>query len=368
MTAQFTERLEKALPWSVLGLLLSLLIGVPGIYLALHRRAPLVIYEIQSIANVFNVHRPLPELTILFNGENIRDKGKNLQIVTLALRNQGDEDVLQGAYDNTQSFGLRLPNAQVIGMPRVVRGDNEYLLQHLNPRVSTSNVVEFNKVIIERGKSAIIEMVVLHDQSQALTFEPFGKIAGQDSIYVLDLRGDSKQSFWPMIIQGGAIVNIVRFSVSIALFIVGVILLIFITEGVSNIKQRRHKKKLQKYLAPILEKADERTKKVIDRLLAFSGIDGAELKACIDILADPAQIELIAQATQEQRSMQERTHLEARRIPTEKDFLIHLLIGVADDCLDKKEDGKYVARKEIVEALGSVMAYISTTPPPKGLK
>jgi hypothetical protein len=256
---KLTEKLEKVLPWSIVGVVASIVLGLPALYFALHIRAPQVTFTIESIAHVFDLHRPLPELIVLFKGDNIQDQGKNLQIVTVTLRNNGEQNVLQGDYDQLQPFGLHFPNARIIGSPRVIHADSDYLTKNLMPRTTAENTVELNKVILERDRSATIEIVILHEQASVPILEPFGKVAGQDHIILVDRRSAGEPSFWRTVFVGGLLTNIVRFFCSVIILVVFITLLLGTDKWISGARIRRSSRRARKYLAPFLDNCDEAT-------------------------------------------------------------------------------------------------------------
>jgi hypothetical protein len=65
------KRTEHQVPWGWL----SGLIGASALSLALyttyHEKKPDVAFEVVSEANVLDVHTPLPDLTVLFRGQDI---------------------------------------------------------------------------------------------------------------------------------------------------------------------------------------------------------------------------------------------------------------------------------------------------------
>jgi hypothetical protein len=300
MSENFTEKLEKSLPWSIIGLIATIILGIPAIWLTVRVRSPNIEVSIMQIANVFDIHRPLSDLTILFKGDDIQDKKQNLQIVTLTIENNGEEDVLQGGYDLSQPIGIQFQNAQIVGEPRIFETNSKYLAENLQPRESSANTIEFKKVIFERGKSVTIEVLILHDQSKVPAITTFGKIAGQEYIGVHDLRDSDKPTFWRTLGNGGILINATRFIISILVFIFGIVALIQISEMLSRVKVKRNAKRARKYLYPVLRNYDLKTQNSLLQILETIDPTSNGLSECIRIIKDEREMIYIASELQKQ--------------------------------------------------------------------
>jgi hypothetical protein len=76
------KKIEKATIWALLGILFTVTLGVPAIYLAVHEKRPHVSYEIVSDSKILDVHQPVKELEIRYRGEDIYAQKKNLRVLT----------------------------------------------------------------------------------------------------------------------------------------------------------------------------------------------------------------------------------------------------------------------------------------------
>src|SRR5207244_478191 len=146
-------------------------------YLAMKSPKPSVRYSIVYESNVLDVHNPLKDLTILYRGEDLRAQKKNLRIIRVKVVNNGQVDIKQGDFDQTEPWGLQLKNAQLVETPKILESNSDYILSKLAV-TQTNNVIEFTKVIFEREKFFTLELQVLHDVGQNPELSPLGKIVG----------------------------------------------------------------------------------------------------------------------------------------------------------------------------------------------
>ena len=120
MPEKVRARIEQILPWSFLGVLITLVLGAPPIYLALREKKPSVTYEITSDYNVLDIHKPLKDLAILFRGQDIKENKLNLRIYSIKVINDGEVDIRQSDFDQSKPWGISISGAQIIEQPRLV--------------------------------------------------------------------------------------------------------------------------------------------------------------------------------------------------------------------------------------------------------
>ncbi len=307
--------LETRYPWGVIGFAATLILGLPALYLTLRELTPRVTIEVLSVANVFDVYRPLPELTIVFKGENIQEKGKNIRIVTLSLSNLGEKNVVQGDYDQNQPFGFTIPRTQIVGEPRIIRADSAYLEKHLMPRVVAQDTIEFSKVILEKANAAIFELVILQDKDAPLVITPIGKISGQRDILVVDRTDDGKIGFWQNLLHGGIAINIIRFILAALLFIALVIAIVAVVSSIHDWKSSRRRKRAENYLRTFTRDLapDPETQKKLSAVIAATKLGPTGLKEVLEILGTPEGIQKIKSGRDELKAREESLKLVLQR-------------------------------------------------------
>ena len=114
MKAIIVDRLEKALPWSLIGILITIVISIPSIYLSIREKRPEVTIDIVSESNVLDIHKALSNLSILYRGEDIQKERLNLRIFTINVVNTGQTDIRQGDFDEEQPWGIQIDNATAV--------------------------------------------------------------------------------------------------------------------------------------------------------------------------------------------------------------------------------------------------------------
>jgi hypothetical protein len=76
--------------WALVGVLVTVVLGIPSIYYAVHEKQPHILYEIVSESEVLDARQPLQQLEIRYKGEDIYAQKKSLRVITLLVRNDGE--------------------------------------------------------------------------------------------------------------------------------------------------------------------------------------------------------------------------------------------------------------------------------------
>ena len=240
------SKLENTLYWSILGFTLTLLFGFVGLYSFFHERAPSISFEIIGESNVLDLHKPLEELTIYFNNEDIQKKNLNLRLLSFQMTNNGEMHILQSDYDEKMKWGVKLINGQIINVARLVGSNSEYLKDHLHPKVIGTDVVEFEKVIFEKEKYFVIEILVLHDKNVFPELKFIGKIAGIDQVLPIKTwEKKQKPSFLETFFYGGPLINVLRVIVSIFFIVLLSIILGVILDALAKRNTKKNMAKLK---------------------------------------------------------------------------------------------------------------------------
>ena len=220
---------------AIAGILATVVFGVVGVYLFLHEKKPDIFFEIISEANVLDLHRPLKDLAISFQGKDIQQENLNLRVLTIRIENRGELDVLQSHFDQNITWGFRITEGEIINEVRLVNSNSGYLESNLKPKVIDKNTVQLQKVIFEREKYFILELLILHEQGKLVEIIPTGKIAGIDKIGVKPCLGKESLTFFEKFIYGGVLINLFRllaFFIGLAVFISVAVLIGFINDRI----------------------------------------------------------------------------------------------------------------------------------------
>jgi hypothetical protein len=242
------ERLETKFPWTIIGVLISILFGLVGVYSLLHERKPEILVEILNESNVLDIRQPIKNLQITFQGEDIQQKNLNLKIITVRLSNAGGIDILQSYYDTSEDWGIGIKSGRIVEA-RISRTNSPYLSTNLRPTLVGDTKVRLSKVILERDKFFVIELLVLHPRDQNPEVMPFGKIAGIDAIGpVRAVPPSGKPSLWVQIFQGPPIVQISRALTYGVAALVILVSLVSANEWLSTRKDASTGRQRQRYL------------------------------------------------------------------------------------------------------------------------
>jgi len=177
--------LDNKFAWSFVGVLLALIFGGIGIYAGFfYERKPGVMLEIISNTPVFDVRENVSKLEVLFAGNNIKQSGQALRVITLRIINDGQQDILKTFYDENDPLGFIIINGSLVEPPELLHASNDYLSKNLRLSVTTPTQVSFNSVILEVNQFYTIKLLVLSPEGAVPDIIPSGKIAGISTINV----------------------------------------------------------------------------------------------------------------------------------------------------------------------------------------
>jgi len=291
------KKLENRGYLGVIGVLLTIVFGIMGLYTYFHERKPNVQVEVVGESNVLDLHKPLENLTVYFDNEDIQKKNLNLRIITIQISNNGEMDILQSQFDQQMKWGIKISSGKIINDARIVSENSDYLKNSLSPKVIGNNVVEFEKVIFEKGKYFTFEILILHSKDTLPTITTIGKIAGIDKIPV-EKTWETKMSpsFLKTFFHGGFLMNLLRLIAAAIIWVILIIAIVSSSETLGNRKDRFKQKKRKKEIEVLFgkESQDEKTQFIIDTYTnnGLSGLkeldkDVARKSGCENNLSEP---------------------------------------------------------------------------------
>jgi hypothetical protein len=274
--------IEAKFAWSILGVFLAIVFGVFAIFPIFHEDKPNISVQITNEANVLDVHEPVKDLSVLFQGEDIQQNNLNLRILTVRVTNNGQVDILQNYYDEDDIWGLQLENGKIIES-RLIDTNSDYIRENLLPYIiGEEDIIQFSKIIFEREKYFTLEILVLHAKDQMPKILAIGKIAGIDKVETVQASESKKEKgFFSRIIEGNVGVHIVRAIGYFILFIIAFILLgtIIVPIGsfIENLTEKSRKQKVNAFsvgkvfekksgTSKLLELFTRRGKKVLENI------------------------------------------------------------------------------------------------------
>jgi hypothetical protein len=266
--AAWTKKIDKKVGWGFVGAVLAILFGIPAIQAWWFPSRPMVVCEIGNEANVLDIHQSLKDLSITFKGENIQEKNLNLKIVSVRIDNRGDLDILQNHYDERLPFALSVQDGKIIEA-RLAQASSEYLNSNVNPVLQTNNTVSLQKVILERGKFYVVEMLILHPKENSPKIHLLGKIAGIERLDVVRPPLQSKSGgFLNTTFGGNWITQITRVVCYFVLGIALLVALIFIASRPEHIRTKARNRREKQTRDWVNEKARGDSSPYLDVILA----------------------------------------------------------------------------------------------------
>lgn len=272
---------------------ISLGIGVAAVLIAvffglaaLADRNTAITYKVINESDVLDVRTSLEDLEITFQGQDIQENNLNLRVFAIRVENTGETVVLQTHYDQNVRWGLEVSSGKVIEA-RSTGGSSDYL-ESAAPIVINESIVEFPKVILEKGTFFTFDMLVLHEKSTNPEIIPLGKIAGINEITVSqsDVEEPSP-GFFDDLFPGGWLVQFARVLIIgagsiLALILFAVVLAAIVLLTLSVYVYPRRRRRLEQATV-FVELEDQTHKEFLRSLYVNSGRDGlVELKNMLD--------------------------------------------------------------------------------------
>ena len=181
----------------IISIIITIIFGGLTLYYRFYTPQPEISYTILSDSNVVDLHKPLKDLKILFQGEDIQKNNMNLKIYSLKISNSGPKNILETHYASDEDWGIKITEGKIIES-RLVESNSDYLKSNLNPKIVDDKTINFKKVIFDKNEYFTLEVLVLHPRDNDIYLIPFGKISGitKNQIFVkLDAtRGGILQS------------------------------------------------------------------------------------------------------------------------------------------------------------------------------
>lgn len=249
-------RIDDRFSWSFTGVVIAVIFGAIGLYAIFHENRPNLVYEIENRSDVLDLHRPLPDLTLAFRGQDIQQQNLNLRIFTVRISNRGRVDILQSHYDQDTTWGITVKPGQIIEV-RLGATNSTYLASRIGPEITGPNMITLRKVIFEHDRFVTFDILVLHHKESPPRIGSFGKIAGLDEITVADASAQrGGPGFWYQVVSGTPLVHIMRFIA----YLLGLVAFAFGIAGVVGLAGRIQKARRRRRVATILGASPKESK------------------------------------------------------------------------------------------------------------
>lgn len=222
----FFHKIESKVPFSFISWLITLISVAITIFIYYYGQEASISSEIVTSSNVIDVHKPIKNLEIIFQGKNIQKEDFNLKIIAIRLENNGRINILPSYYDPAEMWGIKISGGQPIEV-RITKSSSEYINNHINPAITTQHFIKLNKIIFDAGQYFIVEALVIHKKGDVPKVELIGKIAGIDRINTIQQQEvQGEKSFIGSVFEGHILIQAVRVF---AYFWIGFLVLLVIS-------------------------------------------------------------------------------------------------------------------------------------------
>lgn len=379
MGKSLLETIENKVYWGIVGALLTIAFGAIGLYTYFHVPKPSILFEITNESNVLDVHKPLEDLTIYFENENIQKKNLNLRIITVQISNNGEVDILQSFYDQKIDWGFKINNGKIINDARIVSSNSDYLKTNLTPKIVNESIVHLQKLILEKGKFFSIEILVLHNKETLPDISYIGKIVGVEKVIPIKTwEQNQKSNFWEKFFFGGFLVNILRPIITFICLILLIIIIAITSDKIGDFKNSFKQKRRKKEIIELFGEEPKDTKiKIVTESYINNGLK--EIESINRLLGDTETLTLEIKRFQlenefkerfkQLKTKEEKETLNIRHDPflTEREFVMvghqrywrrpHLHELIEEKIIDLNKDGELVVDSDFKKVLARLTKY-----------
>ena len=215
------------------------------IYAFLQKTSVNLCYEITSNTNVLDFNADISKLEVTYDSTNLKQTNENLRIYTVKVINNGNKDILKEFYDENDPVGLKISTGKIIEAPEIIQTSSDYLKR--NAKVIDYNVEEviFSQVILESGEFFTVKLLLLHKQDTIPELLPFGKVAGQKMIEIINSINIKKEyTFLGRVYRGNIWVQLLRILSYLTFVILLILVIVWISDKVDSRKERKRKEKM----------------------------------------------------------------------------------------------------------------------------
>lgn len=182
------NNIEQRFPWSFLGVLISIIFGVFGIYTVFfYSRSPALELETINQAPVFSLREDVDGLDVMFQGKNIRETDQGLSLITVRISNQGSAPIRASDFDSKAPMVITVDKGEMVKVGLTDSSD-EYFRTVFAEVKSNRSSIELPPFIMEAGKFMDIQTLVLHERLVAPVLAVSGKVADTGTLTIRPIQ------------------------------------------------------------------------------------------------------------------------------------------------------------------------------------
>lgn len=242
--------MDKKFSFSFIGVILSLVFGIFGIYIGVfYEQKPDIDFKIKSSFSALEIRENIKKLEIYYNETKISKSTTDLRIIEIEIKNSGSASILKDFYDDKAPFGFRVLKGVVSESPVITRASNGYLRSVLKVSLIEEKalIYKFSEVILEPGDFFVVKLIITHKRNEDPKVLPMGIIASVDEFNYLVL--DEKEeavSFLSNALSGGGWLVIFKLVFFGFIFIFLLIVIGLVLEEIGEYREKRYRKKIMK--------------------------------------------------------------------------------------------------------------------------
>lgn len=248
MSSTEDNKPNKILNW------IGIVIGVLGLILTvttlIKKNEPKIEYDIVSAIDLFNNPESAPYIKVYIEDSiDIQENHYNITAYNIKVENKGTKHIKYTDYDEGV-FGLKIVNGTLLDSPLLLSASNNHIedVYCIDSMSKGKSNINLPPISLDINDYYIIKIVLLHNIDSIPKFYPKGKIIGQKSIQINEMK-KTTPTIWPEVFGGGWSVQIVRLLFYFLIFAI----LFGLVDYISELK---YKKQIQ-----IREKEKEENKK-----------------------------------------------------------------------------------------------------------
>lgn len=271
---------------------ISLIIGAVGLYIGFREPTTEITFTSVNQTNVLDIHKELEDLTVLFQGRAIGEGDLNIRIVTLSVENTGQKNILQDYYAREGIWGIKVENGEIIEA-RLVDSSSNYISENIGLNlIEDENIVEFGKIIFDRGEYFLVELLVLHEKTELPTILPVGKLAGIGEMEIVESRiSEEDRRFVSRLVEGNALVHLVRSISYLFIFMFGILAIALPIVGITGLFVIRKRRIRRKRVKMIVGRGDVKEGDIHSVLMDIYAKEGLEsLKKIKELLGNKSRL------------------------------------------------------------------------------
>ena len=360
MSDKIIEKYFDNFAYKTLITLLGVVGAIVTIYAFLQEKKVDLRYEIIANTNVLDFNADISKLEVAYDSTNLKQTGENLRIYTVKIVNNGNENIIKEFYDENDLIGIKLSSGKIIEKPELIQSSNDYLKRNLHFQDYQKDKVVFSRVILESEEFFIIKLLVLHKKNEIPEIISFGKIAGQQTIDVvnsIDVKQES--TFLKKTFYGNIWTQLLRL---LGYFAIGVGIFALIMESSERIEKHKEKKRKIKNVNEFKKLKDYQYTRmddaIFDRYLnskysRFSFLGSTELKDMLELIEDENELNETYKELSEQIKSKEyrRSRIGGGNWSTINEML--------NDGIIFKENETLVINQAMKETLAKFLEYLN---------